>query len=131
MKTPLFALACSAFALTLSACGLTETTTPVSSGGNGEISVSSTSDACTLSATEASSGTLTFRVKNEGTEATEFYLYASDGLRTVGEVENIGPGLTRDLVVQVIAGDYVTACKPGMVGQGIRNTFTVTEPVSP
>ncbi len=127
MKTPLFALASIAVALTLSACGLTETNVPAASGGDGEITVTSTEDACTLSESEVGSGNLSFRVRNEGNEATEFYLYAADGLRIVGEVENIGPGLTRDLVVGATPGDYITACKPGMVGDGIRGAFTVTE----
>ena len=78
MKTPLFALTCSALALTLSACGLTEANTPAGSGGGGEITVTSTGDACDLSSTEVGSGNLAFRVKNEGAEVTEFYLYASD-----------------------------------------------------
>jgi len=127
VKTSLFALASIALALTLSACGLTQTNTPAASGGAQEITVTSTEDACTLSETEVGSGNLSFRVRNEGTEVTEFYLYASDGLRIVGEVENIGPGLTRDLVVGVTAGDYITACKPGMAGEGIRGPLTVTE----
>ena len=126
MKTPLFALTCSAVALALGGCGLTEANVPAGSGGNGEITVTSTNDSCDLTATEVGSGNLSFRVKNEGTEVTEFYLYASDGLRIVGEIENVGPGLTRDLVVRAVPGDYVTACKPGMVGQGIRSDFTVT-----
>ena len=58
---------------------------------------------------------------------TEFYVLGEDGLRILAEVENIGPGLTRDLVVQVAPGSYFTACKPGMVGDGIRSAFTVTD----
>ncbi len=58
---------------------------------------------------------------------SEFYLLADDGLRIVGEVENIGPGLTRDLVLLAQPGTYYTACKPGMVGDGIRAGFTVTD----
>lgn len=42
--------------------------------------VSSTADACTVSSTNAQSGTLTFDVKNEGEQVTEFYLLADDGL---------------------------------------------------
>ena len=39
----------------------------------------------------------------------------------MGEVENIGPGLTRELIVELAEpGTYVTACKPGMNGDGIR-----------
>jgi len=95
-------------------------------GGSGTIAVESSATACTLSATQAPAGTVTFEVKNTGDEATEFYLYAEDGVRVVGEVENVGPGVTRDLVVQAEPGTYVTACKPGMTGDGIRAGFTVT-----
>lgn len=95
------------------------------SGDARVLTVESSADACTLSATEAPAGALTFRVKNTGPKVTEFYLLASDGLRIVGEVENVGPSLTRDLVVNVPEGAYVTACKPGMTGQGIRAPFTV------
>lgn len=94
--------------------------------GDGAINVTSTADACTLSATGAPGGTVKFNVKNEGTQVTEFYLLAEDGLRIVGEVENIGPGLTRDLVVMAPEGKYVTACKPGMVGDGIRGDFALS-----
>ena len=38
-----------------------------------------------------------------------------------------GPGVTRDLVVQAEPGAYFTACKPGMIGDGIRAAFTVTD----
>lgn len=103
--------------------GCTDTS---SSGGGRLVEVDSSADACTLSATEAPAGKLTFRVTNSGPQVTEFYLLAGDGLRIVGEVENIGPGLTRDLVVTAPEGGYVTACKPGMTGEGIRDGFTVT-----
>ena len=65
------------------------------------ISVTSSDDACDLSADQAPSGNLVFKVKNNGSKVTEFYLFGEDGLRIVGEVENIGPGLSRDLVVNV------------------------------
>ena len=91
------------------------------------MTVSSTDSACDLSATEAPAGTLTFDVTNAGTQVTEFYLLGEDGLRIVAEVENIGPQLSRQLVVNAPAGSYITACKPGMTGQGIRADFTVTE----
>jgi iron uptake system component EfeO len=90
------------------------------------IAVSSTDDACDLSAEEAPAGTLHFAVTNAGSDVTEFYLLGDDGLRIVGEVENIGPNLDRQLVVTAPEGRYVTACKPGMKGQGIRSDFTVT-----
>ncbi|MFB2556588.1 iron uptake system protein EfeO [Herbiconiux liangxiaofengii] len=104
---------------------------PNSSAGStdaaGAITVDSSSDDCAVSASTATSGTLTFSVTNSGDQVTEFYLLADDGLRIVGEVENVGPGISRDLVVQAQPGDYFTVCKPGMVGDGIgRSAFTVT-----
>ncbi len=98
-----------------------------SSDEAGALSVESTDDACDVSATEAPSGNIVFEVTNGGSQVTEFYLLGEDQLRIVGEVENIGPGLTRNLVVRAGAGDYFTSCKPGMVGDGIVAPFTVTE----
>ena len=44
----------------------------------------------------------------------------------IGEVENISPGLQRKLVVQFSEpGTYQTACKPGMIGDGLRADFVV------
>jgi len=56
---------------------------------------------------------------------TEFYLYAEGG-RVMGEVENVGPVLSRGLVVDLPAGTFQGACKPGMVGDGIRQDISVT-----
>ena len=91
------------------------------------LTVQATDDACTVSAPAAPSGNLTFSVTNGGSKVTEFYLLGADGLRIVGEVENIGPGLSRELVVVAPPGSYYTACKPGMVGDGIRSVFAVTD----
>jgi iron uptake system component EfeO len=91
------------------------------------LTVQSTDAECKLSAANAPSGTLTFAVTNGGSKVTEFYLYGEDGLRIVGEVENIGPGITRELVMKVEPGNYITACKPGMVGAGIRAPFAVSD----
>ena len=90
------------------------------------LTVRATDTECALSAVTAPSGNLTFSVTNGGSKVTEFYLLAEDGLRIIGEIENIGPGLSRDLVLRTGAGSYFTACKPGMVGDGIRGAFSVT-----
>jgi iron uptake system component EfeO len=95
--------------------------------GSRTISVTSSDDGCEVSTDRAPAGNVVFEVSNEGDQVTEFYLYAEDGLRIVGEVENIGPGLTRNLVLHAPAGRYETACKPGMTGKGIRHAFTVTD----
>ena len=98
-------------------------------GGKGAttIEVTDTGSDCELSATEAPSGNVVFSVTNEGSEVTEFYLLADDGLAIIGEVENIGPGLSRELVLRAEPGSYVTACVPGMTGDGNRGDFTVTD----
>jgi iron uptake system component EfeO len=122
-------------AVVLAVPALAACTENAPSGGGGDdvagdsraLTVSSTDSACDLSATEAPAGTLSFDVTNAGTQVTEFYLLGEDGLRIVAEVENVGPQLTRQLVVNAPAGKYVTACKPGMTGEGIRADFTVTE----
>lgn len=91
------------------------------------LTVDSSASACTVSAAAATSGTLTFDVKNSSSDVTEFYLLAEDGLRIVGEVENIAPGASRTLTVVAQPGDYFTLCKPGMVGEGVgRAAFAVT-----
>lgn len=95
-------------------------------GGDGAVQVTSTDTECTVSTDTVPAGNLRFAVTNDGPQVTEFYLLAEDGLRIISEVENIGPGLSRDLVVTAPEGSYYTACKPGMVGDGIRQAFTVT-----
>jgi len=116
--------AATALPLSMSACAVQQ---KPADAVDGVIQVSSTKDECKVSADSAASGSLTFAVKNEGSEVTEFYLLAEDGLRIIGEAENIGPGLSRNLVVTVPAGKYTTACKPGMQGDGIRAAFEVKE----
>lgn len=98
---------------------------PTAAAGN--MAVQATDTSCGVSTATAPSGNLVFNVTNGGSKVTEFYLLASDGLRIIGEVENIGPGISRNLVVQAPPGSYFTACKPGMVGDGIRAAFTVTD----
>ena len=115
-----------AASLGLAACGSSSAGAGSASGSGSTITVASSADACTLSATSATSGPTTFSVTNSGDEATEFYVYAADGQRIVGEVENIGPTITRDLTVVLNPGTYTTACKPGQTGDGIRAAFTVT-----
>jgi iron uptake system component EfeO len=115
-----------ALALPLSACSVTESNSTKGSSGSRTIAVTSSDDACNLSSTTAPAGNLVFNVENTGSQVTEFYLYAADGKRIVAEVENVGPGLKRQLVVRAPKGTYRAACKPGMRGNGIRKDFTVT-----
>jgi len=127
MRTSLLAAALLIAAPALAACTENADDSGSASGDNRTITVTSTDDGCEVSSAEAPSGTLTFEVTNDGSKVTEFYLLAGDGQRIVGEVENIGPQLSRQLVVSAPDGSYITACKPGMKGDGIRADFTVTK----
>lgn len=113
-------------ALTLAVLALTGCTdNTASNSADGTVRVSSTESECTLSTTEVKAGKNTFSVTNDGSQVTEFYVLAEDGLRILSEVENIGPGITRDLTVNLAEGTYKTNCKPGMVGDGIIGDLTV------
>ncbi len=124
-RFPLLGLASAVGLLALTGC-VPNAGTP--GGSHASLTVDSSATACTVSAAEAPAGSVRFTVTNSGDQVTEFYLLAQDGLRIVGEAENIGPGLSRNLVVQLAAGHYLTACKPGMIGDGIgKADFTVTK----
>jgi iron uptake system component EfeO len=121
----LTALASTSVLLLSTGCsGITQSNEKVA--GAKIIDVESNNTDCKLSQTEHESGRIAFKIKNTGSKVTEFYFYAEDGQQIMAEIENIGPGLSRDLVLQANPGTYVTACKPGMVGEGIRGEFKVT-----
>jgi iron uptake system component EfeO len=112
----------------LAAVALSGCVSNATSGGASAVTVSSTSTQCSASSTAASSGTVVFSVTNDGDQVTEFYVLGSDEQRVVSELENIGPGLSRDLIVSLSPGDYFTACKPGMAGERVGvAAFTVTD----
>lgn len=116
----------SVLAAALALGSLTACADKVDESQSTNFTVAATDDACTVSGAEATTGTSTFEVTNNGEKTTEFYVYTSGG-RVVGEVENIGPGATRKLVVQITdPGDYTLTCKPGMVGDGFSQTLKVT-----
>jgi iron uptake system component EfeO len=87
--------------------------------------ITATDTACDVTKKDFTAGTTKFKVTNKGTKVTEVYVYAP-GDKIVTERENIGPGTSAELTVQLNAGSYQIACKPGMVGNGIRQNITVT-----
>src|SRR3954463_11476153 len=91
----------------------------------GAVDVTATNSACKVARTDLPAGKSTFSVQNDGDDVTEVYVYGK-GDEVKGEVENIGPGTSRDLAVDLVAGEYEVACKPGMKGDGIRTKVTVT-----
>jgi iron uptake system component EfeO len=115
-----------ALAATVLVLGLTGCGDGGDDDGTGQdVSVNASDDACTLSTTSVRAGATTFAIKNSGGQVTEVYVYAP-GDKIVSEKENIGPGTSYDLTVHLDPGTYEIACKPGMVGDGIRQTITVT-----
>jgi iron uptake system component EfeO len=115
----------------LSMVGCTAKEDAASSTGGGEsapaeVTVYASDDQCHISVTEGTTGAHTFNITNNGNKVTEFYVYG-EGDRVMGEVENISPGLNRKLIVHLTEpGTYQTACKPGMVGDGLRADYVVT-----
>ncbi|MGW0553102.1 iron uptake system protein EfeO [Streptomyces sp. NPDC002926] len=94
-------------------------------GGDGAVQVTAKDDSCEVSKKEFPAGHVQLDIENKGSKVTEVYLLFPDD-RIVSELENIGPGLKRKLTAEVKAGTYEIACKPGMKGEGIRQTVTVT-----
>jgi iron uptake system component EfeO len=118
--------------LSLTSCTAKESTPAAEDSGSesssapAEITVEASDTECTLSGTEGATGANTFVITNNGSKVTEFYVYG-EGDRVMGEVENVSPGLQRKLIVQLTQpGTYQTACKPGMIGDGIRADYTVS-----
>jgi iron uptake system component EfeO len=129
-RVPVVAVTAAVLAgVSLSGCTPKESAAPAEDTGAAaaaEVTVEATDTDCTLSGTDGATGANTFVVTNNGTKVTEFYVYG-EGDRVMGEVENISPGLQRTLIVQLTQpGTYQTACKPGMIGDGIRGDYTVT-----
>jgi len=113
-----------AAALPLAACGSGDDGDAQAASGV-RVAVTASDDACTVATTRLRAGTQRFAVTNEGPETTEFYVFG-DGDRVLGEVENIAPGATRELLVRLAAGTYEAACTPSRSEEGVRQQLTVT-----
>lgn len=99
--------------------------------------------------TSAPAGQVTFDISNEGANVHEFVVFRTDlpedqlptteeqgatvvdeqagGLELVDEVEDIAPGASATLSVELEAGNYVLVCNvPGHYAKGMHATFTVS-----
>jgi len=95
------------------------------SASSGATTVVSTDTECKPEKTDFPAGKITFAVKNEGSKVTEMYIYGHKD-KFISEIEDIGPGTSRNLTVDLKAGEYQLACKPGQSGDGIRAPIKVT-----
>jgi uncharacterized cupredoxin-like copper-binding protein len=94
-------------------------------GSSGAVTITATESRCDVAKRSLAAGETTFRVRNDGSDVTEVYVYAP-GDKVVSEKENIGPGTSATFTADLAAGTYEVACKPGQQGNGIRTTLTVT-----
>ena len=99
-RFPLALVLVTATVLTLAACSSTDDT--------GAIAVTAGNKECKVAKTDLDAGSTTFKVTNDGDDVTEVYVYAK-GDEVKGEVENIGPGTSRNLSVDLTAGTYEVA----------------------
>jgi uncharacterized cupredoxin-like copper-binding protein len=98
-----------------------------------------------LSDTSAPAGEVIFRVTNDGPSTHEFVVFKTDqpadalptdengdvaegdDFAPVDEIEDIAPGATPTLAMDLDAGRYVVICNvPGHYRQGMHTSFTVT-----
>jgi iron uptake system component EfeO len=119
----------SALTAVATAAALTAVTGCTEKGGSGSgdrvVNVTATDDKCEVSTDEFPAGHIELAIENKGSKVTEVYILFPDD-RIVTERENIGPGTKQRVTAEVKAGDYQIACKPGMVGDGIRQDVKAT-----
>lgn len=102
--------------------------TSVSSADVGEgntVEVTATDESCELSTHNVQAGAVELSITNEGSKATEVEVLRQDR-SIVSERENIGPGISSDLVVKLPADTYTIWCRPGMTGEGSTAKLTAT-----
>ncbi|EGJ77832.1 putative lipoprotein [Streptomyces sp. Tu6071] len=123
LRRPVLAVLSGALALG----GLTACTekSDAKAGEDGAIGVTAADTTCDTTAKTAKAGKVTLAIANKGKRATEVEIVMPDG-RIVSEKENIGPGVSYTLTAEVKAGSYEIACRPGMVGHGVRQKLTVS-----
>lgn len=110
----------------LAACGGGNATSgPPASLPAGTYAVEAKSYAFTPSSLTVPAGEVTFRVTNTSNEEHEFEIFR--GETVVDEIEGLVPGLTKDLIVPLAAGEYTFKCLLNGHDQlGMTGTLTVT-----
>lgn len=134
LKTNLIAVVAGLAAIpAVAACSSATTGTPTGTASpsvpEGTITVIAADNTCDISTRKVKPGPTNFNVSNKGSDVTEVYVYGKEGdsfSKIVAEVENIGPGTSRSMTADLVAGNYEVACKPGQTGKGVRVGLTVT-----
>ena len=117
-------------AVVVAACGGSTPSTAATAGPlpSGSVAVEASDQGgyrFTPSTLTVPEGTTTFVVKNGGSEEHEFEIFLGDTV--VDEIEGIVPGLTKELPVTLLPGEYTFVCKlNGHDLAGMKGTLTVT-----
>jgi uncharacterized cupredoxin-like copper-binding protein len=130
-------------ALVLAGFGAVACSDGAADGGDG-ISTTLTDTAISVATSSAAPGSITFDARNDGTATHELYVFRTDlapdalpvedgqvredadGVEFIAEVEDIAPGTTKPLTVDLDAGSYVLLCNlPGHYQSGMRAAFDV------
>ena len=113
-----------------------------STGGEGDVEVSLQDDAVTLTPATAEAGSVTFAATNDGSVTHEIEVFSGDvdpstlpiednvasteGLTLIDEIEDITPGSSADLTIDLDAGAYVVMCNlPGHFAEGMYSSLEV------
>ena len=96
----------------------------------GPITVKATDTACEVAKSTLDAGTHVFAITNSGSQGHRV-LRVRRRRPGDGRGREHRPGLSRELHVELPAGTYQTACKPGMIGNGIRDALTVSGSAAP
>jgi len=111
----------------LAGCGSSGKTSGAAAAGAGSrtVQVTLTTAGCEPATLKLAAGAVTFQVANDGAAAvTEFEVLDAAGKNILGEVENVAPGLRRNLSLNLKAGDYQLKCPGGT--SAATGTLTVT-----
>jgi plastocyanin len=109
----------------LAACGAGSASSgPATAVPSGVVAVEAREYAFTPSSITVPAGSVTFSIRNVGSQEHEFEVFKGDTV--VDEVEGIVPGLTKDATMTLAAGEYTFLCKLNGHDQlGMKGTLTV------
>jgi iron uptake system component EfeO len=115
--------------LLVAACAPADVVPSTAGGGSlapSSIAVTASEFRFAPSAVTTRAGRTTFVVTNAGVAEHEFEILKGD--QVVDEVEGLVPGITRELTVDLAAGNYTYVCRiSGHEEAGMQGTLTVTD----
>lgn len=132
MRTIRITLAAVATMLLLAGCGSSsdqaDTTATTAAGAAGTVTeISLTDFMIAPTPINVKAGPNTFRSINDGKSPHNFYIKASEDGADLGGSEDLAPGETGDLTLDLKPGTYVAYCeKSGHESLGMKATLTVS-----